>query len=385
MLPIADGVNALLAPFCILFLILFDYLRHRSTDKLQRKLFFGIVLACLVGIAAGFGWVVLQTVQGTDVRIALYVMVTLRCLMQIVVTSLLFVLLDYVVHRDAVHTKMVSIAIGIYVLVCAGILLGNYWGQYYFTVTPANAVEMGNGNLLQLVFVIFPVMFALVDLATAKYMPAFLWSHLVVFGLPTIAGALTDWLLDTKIFWSCQALIVLFAYLFTIRQDADRDPLTKLNNRRSLDEYLEDVGREGRKVPYTFIMMDLDRFKKVNDTYGHLEGDKVLRQFSQIVSNSVRHVDFAARFGGDEFCIIAKGLATPDRLICRVQNNLDIYNKASGLPYKIYFSYGSDVYQPGDARTPLGFLEHVDALLYENKAKQAENGKYNLPDEQEEE
>ncbi len=91
-----------------------------------------------------------------------------------------------------------------------------------------------------------------------------------------------------------------------LRSLAYRDALTDLYNHRYFHEQLShEVERANRyNRPVSIILMDLDRFKEVNDTFGHLMGDKLLALIGQIINNHVRGSDIAARYGGDEFAII---------------------------------------------------------------------------------
>ena len=91
-----------------------------------------------------------------------------------------------------------------------------------------------------------------------------------------------------------------------LRSLAYRDSLTDLYNHRYFHEQLShEVERANRySRPVSVILMDLDHFKEVNDTYGHLMGDKVLTLIGQVINNQVRGADVAARYGGDEFGII---------------------------------------------------------------------------------
>jgi len=82
--------------------------------------------------------------------------------------------------------------------------------------------------------------------------------------------------------------------------EARNDPLTGLANRRHLAEFLNTLGDSG----FCFLICDIDYFKKINDTYGHDAGDQILRQLALILKESIRSTDFAARVGGEEFCII---------------------------------------------------------------------------------
>ena len=91
-----------------------------------------------------------------------------------------------------------------------------------------------------------------------------------------------------------------------LREQAIRDPLTDLFNRRYLEETLErELARAAREdYPVCVILIDLDHFKRVNDTYGHEAGDEVLKILSVALSEQCRRGDFACRYGGEEFVIV---------------------------------------------------------------------------------
>jgi diguanylate cyclase (GGDEF)-like protein/PAS domain S-box-containing protein len=91
-----------------------------------------------------------------------------------------------------------------------------------------------------------------------------------------------------------------------LEQLATHDPLTGLKNRRLALELMEHELERARRyrLPLAVLMLDIDQFKEVNDTYGHLVGDEVLRQFGQILSSNSRSVDIVARYGGEEFLVV---------------------------------------------------------------------------------
>jgi len=91
-----------------------------------------------------------------------------------------------------------------------------------------------------------------------------------------------------------------------LRQQATYDELTKLNNRREFDRLLADEWQRSVrfKHPFALVILDIDFFKKVNDTHGHPVGDEVLRHVSSLLAGQVRIVDKLARYGGEEFALI---------------------------------------------------------------------------------
>ncbi|MCJ7746601.1 MAG: diguanylate cyclase, partial [Desulfobacterales bacterium] len=100
-----------------------------------------------------------------------------------------------------------------------------------------------------------------------------------------------------------------FERFSSIKDMAIYDTLTNVHNRRYFDER---IGAETKKsfssgTPLSLVMVDIDYFKKVNDTYGHTEGDKVLCKIASLLKNSVRKDDTVARYGGEEFVLILPG------------------------------------------------------------------------------
>jgi len=91
-----------------------------------------------------------------------------------------------------------------------------------------------------------------------------------------------------------------------LREQAIRDPLTTLYNRRYLDETLErEIARAIREgYPVCTIMIDVDHFKRINDTYGHLAGDEMLKMLAELLRSGARQEDIVCRFGGEEFAVI---------------------------------------------------------------------------------
>ena len=87
------------------------------------------------------------------------------------------------------------------------------------------------------------------------------------------------------------------------------DALTGLDNRRYLEERMEEMFGHARrfKEPFALVMCDLDRFKSVNDTYGHQAGDVVLKQFARILKDEAREIDRVGRYGGEEFMLLLPG------------------------------------------------------------------------------
>ena len=153
------------------------------------------------------------------------------------------------------------------------------------------------------------------------------------------------------------------------------DTVTGLANRRALDEHLESELISARRTgsPFAVIMMDLDGFKSVNDTYGHDVGDQVLRAVFNVVSFGLRSSDFIARYGGDELTLIlAKSNLQAARLVTeKILENIAkfSYKAPNGNAIKLGISGGIAIY-PIHGRFGSDLLRAADAALYDAKKHQ---------------
>ncbi len=91
-----------------------------------------------------------------------------------------------------------------------------------------------------------------------------------------------------------------------LRESSLRDGLTKLYNRRFLEEFIDQTMRQAERteISYSVLMIDIDFFKMVNDTYGHDIGDIVIKGLSEVLTSSIRRADLAIRYGGEEFVVL---------------------------------------------------------------------------------
>lgn len=150
----------------------------------------------------------------------------------------------------------------------------------------------------------------------------------------------------------------------TIKQLALKDHLTSLGNRANYQETLfrsvSQAKRDGTQ--FGLLVIDMDRFKPVNDTYGHQEGDKVLMAMAEVMRESLRATDYAFRFGGDEFCCLLPGSdhATNSMIAQRIQSLM--LSNSLLAKHQISCSIGSTNYQQGDTEQDL--FNRADKALY---------------------
>jgi diguanylate cyclase (GGDEF)-like protein len=157
----------------------------------------------------------------------------------------------------------------------------------------------------------------------------------------------------------------------TLREANLRDPMTGLNNRRFLEEYIETlVNNVQRKKSHLSIMMlDLDYFKMVNDTYGHDAGDAVLKALAKVLKQSVRASDMVIRYGGEEFLIIlqdAEGTQA-DQIAEKIRLAVEaLKTQVAGIVIEKTISIGISDF-PTDSDTFWQAVKYADVALYQAK------------------
>ena len=154
-----------------------------------------------------------------------------------------------------------------------------------------------------------------------------------------------------------------------------KDPLTGLSNRRQflsvLEREIDGVARSGE--PALLLMMDIDHFKRINDTHGHMAGDRVLQAVAKCLARCIRPMDSVARYGGEEFtvvlpnCMVSVGEAVAERIRLTVESLTIPVSPVSSV--RVTISIGG-AYAPSWVRStaPL-WIERADNLLYQAKAQ----------------
>lgn len=157
------------------------------------------------------------------------------------------------------------------------------------------------------------------------------------------------------------------------RRRAVTDPLTGLSNRAALIDQLNaaigELGENGE--PPALIMLDIDHFKKVNDTHGHLIGDRVIRFVAQVLQHNIKGKDTAARYGGEEFTVLlpetpAQGARAVAETIRKAVAHAQLVRADNKAPLgQITISAGVTRYIPGE--DIMDFINRADEALYRSK------------------
>jgi diguanylate cyclase (GGDEF)-like protein len=154
-------------------------------------------------------------------------------------------------------------------------------------------------------------------------------------------------------------------------QLATLDALTLISNRRGFLN-LVDYGFkvcQRNKISMSFLLFDLNKFKAINDQYGHHEGDFVLVKFAQLMIETFRNSDVIGRLGGDEFVAMmtSSDEENTNTILARFEVAIEEANATMNKPYKIEYSVGLVHFQHDTEKTPEEMIQAADAAMYKNK------------------
>lgn len=158
-----------------------------------------------------------------------------------------------------------------------------------------------------------------------------------------------------------------------VKTRADHDGLTRIHNRQAFDERMVDELRRHQRYQQhlSLLMLDLDFFKAINDTYGHLAGDYVLREVGRILNESLRSTDFGARYGGEEFSVILPQTVEEQAWILaeRLRRRIgEMEFEFDGENFQVTASIGVATLRPGSLMKRKDLLRQADESLYRAKS-----------------
>jgi diguanylate cyclase (GGDEF)-like protein len=155
-----------------------------------------------------------------------------------------------------------------------------------------------------------------------------------------------------------------------LRHRATYDPLTGCLNRASTFHALQHLLSHGRPGTAAIIFIDLDEFKTVNDTFGHLAGDHLLAQIAHLITSQARTQDIVGRIGGDEFVMICHDLTHPTDALAvasRLQQTLSRTIAVADRPVQVSASLGVTMATPGT--TAQALINRADEAMYQSKRR----------------
>ncbi|QHQ62135.1 diguanylate cyclase [Anaerocolumna sedimenticola] len=194
---------------------------------------------------------------------------------------------------------------------------------------------------------------------------------LMFFGIPPFACVIIQ-----IIFYGLSIVLngivfsLLIVALYVQNNNIYTDYLTGVYNRKKLELYLKQkISTSTNGKTFSAIMLDLDNFKSINDTYGHDTGDRALQISVKLLRGCLHANDFISRFGGDEFCIILdiSDITELEGVVSKIRSALEKYNSTNDQPFILSFSMGYSVYDLRSNLSMEDFKKQIDKFMYDNK------------------
>ncbi|WP_419821570.1 GGDEF domain-containing protein [Anoxybacterium hadale] len=282
---------------------------------------------------------------------------------------------NYEIYRDERRVKALARVMSLWLALNGLLTLLSLRYHWLYYIDEGNIYHRGPLFLVPAMLTVGSILIAFVMVSqNRKRIEKKHYFSLVFFPVPPLVSILVQiYVYGTSLILNGLTISLLVVFITIQNQRMDTDYLTGVANRKKLEEYLK-AKIAGSTAARTFsaILIDLNNFKLINDTYGHETGDQALETAAGLLKSCIRRNDFIARYGGDEFCIIMD-ISDEEDLIAATENLsrcLDLHNQVSDKPYKISFSMGYSVYDFKTHLTPEAFQKKIDLLMYENKNKQ---------------
>lgn len=264
------------------------------------------------------------------------------------------------------------------------VLLTNPITNWVFTVNENNKYIRGDLLLLPAMAIMSYLFFGVIYInSNRRRLNKYMILPMTAIITPIFIGSLVSFLVPgTAIIAMVLTISLVGLYASTQSEYAYIDRLSGVYNRRYLDDYLtslcENKKHKEKSTTITGIMVDMDKFKQINDNFGHHMGDDAISQVGKILRENLGKGTFAARYGGDEFIIITYMLDT-DSIETLMQNLTAVAkerNASGDYPYILDFSYGYAQFTVGKEDNCDGFMKRMDDNMYKYKvAKKAREAK----------
>jgi diguanylate cyclase (GGDEF)-like protein len=187
-----------------------------------------------------------------------------------------------------------------------------------------------------------------------------------MFMIPVLVGSLAQgFFYGISTAWPSAAIGIVALYMSLQNEKTFTDPLTGLFNRLFLEHTLENA----KGTEYYGIMLDLNFFKNINDSYGHSAGDRALNEAGRIIKSAIHIKGSAYRYAGDEYVVMLRTSSEEDVIATeeRIRTEADRFNAENKEPYKLSFAMGHAKLEKDDTQD--GFLRKIDNAMYLDKQK----------------
>lgn len=358
----------------LLIIICFHALKLTEKESLQDKLYLMMLYSTIFMLVVD----VLSRFDGKPnsiYPIINYIGNFLIFLLNSVLSSIWLLYAHFQVFHDEKKTRKLFRPLYAINIINAVILIASQFFGWFYYIDSDNIYHRGPFFLLSAFITVALMLVAFfITLKNRKRLEKKHLFSLMFFAIPPfICIILQIKFYGISLMLNSVVISLLVVFLNIQNRSIYTDYLTGVNNRKKLDLYLKKkISTSTKNKSFSAILIDLNNFKSINDTYGHNIGDDALETAAKLLKSCLRSNDFIARYGGDEFWIVLDISNKNDleAMACRIKNCFKKYNESSSKSYKLGFSIGYAVYDYHSHMKPEEFQKQIDILMYKNKQAQ---------------
>lgn len=275
---------------------------------------------------------------------------------------------EYHIHRNFERIKKKSRILAIPLIIATILIIINLLGTgIIFDISKENVYTRGPMNFILYIFVFVYYIESIYTVHKAKYDSILVeFFPIYYFIIPCMIGTMIQgFFFGVSTIWLCVAIAFILVYIENQISVSFIDDLSGLYNRKYMNHYLNKLQSDKNRHVYGFLL-DINEFKAINDTYGHLTGDRALIKFGKILQHSIDKDSVAIRMDGDEFVIFAKLKSDEEALALKkqIKYNVRQFNIKSKEPFHLSFSIGIAKF---NGKNTDAFLSAMDDSMYEAK------------------
>lgn len=360
---VANGTGA----FLVLFLLLYR-IRIAQTNQFDEKVYnFMLIVTFIATINETLSFII-DARPGFIFHILQYISNTISSASSGIIGYCWCLFVEYHIHRNFERIKKKSRILAIPLIIATILIIINLLGTgIIFDISKENVYTRGPMNFILYIFVFVYYIESIYTVHKAKYDSILVeFFPIYYFIIPCMIGTMIQgFFFGVSTIWLCVAIAFIIVYIEIQISISFIDDLSGLYNRKYMNHYLNKLQNDKPKHVYGFLM-DINDFKAINDTYGHLKGDYALIQFGKILQHSIDKDSVAIRMGGDEFVIFAKLKSDEEALALKkqIKYNIRQFNLKSKEPFHLSFSIGIAKY---NGKNIDAFLSAMDDSMYEAK------------------
>lgn len=360
---VANGTGA----FLVLFLLLYQ-IRIAQTNQFDEKAYnFMLIVTFIATINETLSFII-DARPGFIFHILQYISNTISSASSGIIGYCWCLFVEYHIHRNFERIKKKSRILAIPLIIATILIIINLLGTgIIFDISKENVYTRGPMNFILYIFVFVYYIESIYTVHKAKYDSILVeFFPIYYFIIPCMIGTMIQgFFFGVSTIWLCVAIAFIIVYIEIQISISFIDNLSGLYNRKYMNHYLNKLQNDKPKHVYGFLM-DINDFKAINDTYGHLKGDYALIQFGKILQHSIDKDSVAIRMGGDEFVIFAELKSDEEALALKkqIKYNVRQFNLKSKEPFHLSFSIGIAKY---NGKNIDAFLSAMDDSMYEAK------------------